>query len=89
MAEAVKGTRRAYSVGNLVLYVQPLLKVNDASTHASGLNAVAGYWANCTNEAASSVKAGCDVSESSGTFTFHLAENARNTELYILATELE
>jgi len=89
MAEAVKGTRRSYSVGNLTLYVQPLTKPNDASTHASALNSIVGWWANCTNEAASSVKAGCDVSKSGSTFTFNLAEDARNLDLYILAAELE
>jgi len=89
MAEAVQGTRRSYAVGSNILYVQPLVKVDDASTHASGLNAVVGYWANCTNEAASTVKAGCDVSESSGTFTLNLAEDNRNLDLYILTTELE
>jgi len=89
MAEAVKGTRRSYSIGDLTLYVQPLVKPSDASTHASGLNNIVGWWANCTNEAASTVKAGCDVSKSGSTFTLNLAENARNTDLYILSAELE
>ena len=91
MAEAVKGTRRAYSVGNLILYVQPLTLVADASTHASGLNNVVGYWVNCTGEASVSVKAGADVSVSSGTFTFHNPDitYGKNMDLYILTTELE
>lgn len=89
MGEAVKGTRRAYSVGSLTLYVQPLTFVDDGSTHASALNNVVGFWANCTNEAATSTNAGADVSESSGTFTFNLGEGNRNTDLYILTSELE
>lgn len=91
MAEAVKGTRRAYSVGDLMLYIQPLTLVMDASTHASNLNNVVGYWTNCTSEPVSSVKAGCDVLESSGTFTFRMpdATYGKSVDLYILSTELE
>ena len=91
MAEAIKGTRRAYSTGSLILYVQPLTLVRDASTHASALNSVAGYWTNCTSEPVNSVKAGCDVSESNGTFTFRMpdATYGKSLDLYILATELE
>lgn len=91
MAEAVQGTRRAYSVGNLMLYVQPLTLVRDTSTHASGLNGIVGYWLNCTSEAAVSVKSGADVQESAGTFTFNMpdASNGKSLDLYILSTELE
>jgi hypothetical protein len=91
MAEAVKGTRRAYSIGNLILYVQPLILVRDNSTHASGLENVRGYWVNATGEASVSVKSGCDVGESSGTFTFYMpdATYGKNVELYILSAELE
>lgn len=89
MGEAVKGTRRAYSAGSLTLYVQPLTKVDDGSTHACALNNIVGYWANCINQAATTTNAGADVSLSTSTFTFNLAENDRNTELYILTGELE
>lgn len=91
MAEAIKGTRRTISTGNLTLYVQPLTLVRDASTHASALNNVTGYWTNCTSEAVSTVKAGCDVSESNGTFTFRMpdATYGKSLELYILSAELE
>jgi len=91
MAEAIKGTRRAYSFGDLALYVQPLSLVRDASTHASGIDSVVGYWTNCTSEAVSSIKAGCDVGESSGTFTFRMpdATFGKSLDLYIMSTELE
>ena len=92
MAEAVKGTRRSYSVGNLMLYVQPLTLVKDASTHASGIDTIVGYWTNATSEPQSSVKAGCDVTENgSGTFTFSMpdATYGKSVDLYILSTELE
>jgi len=91
MAEAVKGTRRSYALGPQTLYVQPLTLVQDASTHASALNNVIGYWANATSEPVDQVKAGCDVSESSGTFTFRMpdAENGKSVDLYILSAELE
>jgi len=91
VAEAVKGTRRAYAVGDLTLYVQPLTLVQDNSTHASALNNVKGFWANGTGEPVSIVKTGVDVSETSGTFTFRMpdAENGKNVDLYILAAELE
>ena len=90
MAEAIQGTRRAYSVGSLMLYVQPLELVDDGSTHASALNNIVGYWANCSGrEAVTSTNAGADVSNSSGTFTFNLAENNRNLDLYMLTAELE
>ena len=91
MAEAVKGTRRSYAVGNLFLYVQPLTLVMDASTHASAVQGIVGYWTNCTSEAVSSIKAGCDVVESSGTFTFRMpdATNGKSVDLYYLSTEIE
>lgn len=89
MAEAVKGTRRSYSVGDLIMYVQPLLFVDDGSTHASALTGIVGYWANCTNQATTTTNAGADVALSGSTFTFNLGEGNRNTELYILSTELE
>ena len=91
MAEAVKETRRAYSMGSLMLYVQPLTLVRDDSTHASGLNNIVGYWVNATGEASVSTKTGCDVGESSGTFTFYSPDISygKNLELYILTTELE
>ena len=91
MGEAIKGTRRAYAVGDLTLYVQPLSLVRDASTHASALNNVRGYWANGTGEPVSIIKAGVDVSESSGTFTFRMpdVENGKNVDLYIFSAELE
>lgn len=89
MGEAIKGTRRSYSVGNLMLYVQPLTKVDDGSEHASALNNIVGYWANCVNQASTTTSGGCDVALSGSTFTLHLGEDNRNTELYILSTELE
>jgi hypothetical protein len=91
MAEAVKGTRRAYSLGSTILYVQPLTAVMDGSTHASALNNVVGYWANTTCEATVSVKAGCDVGVSAGTFTFRNPDvtYGKNLDLYILTSELE
>ena len=89
MAEAVKGTRRSYSVGSLIMYVQPLELVDDGSTHASALNNIVGYWAECTGRPATSTNAGADVSLSTSTFTFNLAENNRNLDLYILTDEFE
>ena len=91
MAEAVKGTRRAYSVGNLMLYVQPLTLVRDGSTHASALPGVCGYWLNCTSQASVSVKSGADVRESAGTFTFNMPDvtYGKSLDLYIFSTELE
>ena len=91
MAEAVRGTRRAYSMGSLMMYVQPLILVSNSSTHASGLDSVVGFWANATSETASPIKAGVDISNSSGTFTISHGEAdlKRNIDLFILTTELE
>ena len=92
MAEAVKGTRRAYSVGNLMLYVQPLTLVQDASTHASGVNGVVAYWANAISQAAVDEKTGQDVTcNTTGTFTFRMPDalNGKSLDLYYLSTELE
>lgn len=91
MAECVRGTRRAYSVGNLMLYVQPLTLVSDGSTHASALNGIVGYWTNVTSETDTSVKAGCDISLSNSTFTINSSQAVlkRSLDLYILTTELE
>ena len=49
MSDAIQGSegaRRAYSVGSLMLYVTPLQKVDDGSSHPSALNNVRGFWAN-------------------------------------------
>lgn len=92
MAEAVKGTRRAYSIGNLMLYVQPLTLVRDGSTHASALGSVVGYWLNSTSQACDNIKTGADVTENgSGTFTFRMPDvtYGKSLDLYILSTELE
>jgi len=91
MAAAIEGTRRAYSVGNLTLYVQPLVLAQNASTHASGLDSIVGFWANATSEASVSLKAGVGVSESSGTFTVNSPDVnfGKSLDLYILTTELE
>ena len=92
MAEAVKGTRRAYSIGNLMLYVQPLTLVMDASTHASGLARIVGYWANSTSQACDNIKTGCDLTENgSGTFTFRMPDitYGKSLDLYILSEQLE
>lgn len=90
MPEAVKGTRRAYSVGSLMMYIQPLTKVDDTSTHASALNAVRSHWATITDILSTNTSnAGSDVGVATGTFTFNHGEDDRNTDLYILATELE
>lgn len=91
MGEAVKGTRRAYSVGNLILYVQPLTLVADASTHASGVGGVVSYWVNSTGRASVNEKTGADVAESSGTFTFAMPDKTygKNVDLYYMSTELE
>lgn len=94
MGQAVKGTRRSYSVGSLTLYVQPLILVKDASIHTSSLNNVRGYWANSTSEAVSSIKAGCDMSlynTASGVVAFRMpdATNGKSIDLYLLSAELE
>ena len=91
MAEAVTGTRRSYSVCSLILYVQPLIKAKIASTHASALNNVVGFWANNTDENGSLIKTGVDIGESSGTFTIRHGDATlgRNMDLYILTTEFE
>lgn len=95
MGQAVKGTRRSYSVGSLTLYVQPLILVKDASIHTSSLNNVRGYWANSTSEAVSSIKAGCDMSSyntASGVvvgFRMPDATNGKSIDLYLLSAELE
>lgn len=90
MAEAVRGTRRAYSIGSLMMYVQPLIKVDDGSTHASALNSVRGVYATITDVFSTNTSnAGSDVGLSAGTLTFNHGEDNRNTEAYILSTELE
>ncbi len=93
MAEALQGTRRSYSVGNLILYVQPLVAVANSSTHASALNNIVGFWANATTETASFIKTGVDVSISGSIFTITTGEAdtalTRGIDLYILTSEFE
>lgn len=85
-----EGNRRMYSIGSLMMFIQPLQKVDDTSTHATSLVNVRGYWANVrdygtTNTANSS----CDVAESAGGLTFNLGDNNRTLTSYVLSTELE
>lgn len=92
MGEAVKGTRRAYSVGNLMLYIQPLLLVNDGSEHSSAINGIIGYWGNSAGKASVTEKTGFDLTaDTAGKFTFRMPDVSygKNINVYILSTELE
>lgn len=73
------------SLGSLTLHIATFADTaDDDDTWASGLPNVVGYWANGTDDPTQE-KEGVDVSESSGTFTFHTGEDNRGIMLYVLS----
>lgn len=59
--------------------------IDDADTWTSGMSGVVGAWCNGTDDPTTQASQGCDVSVSSGVFTFYPGEDNRTIELYIIA----
>ena len=87
MAPITPSTILEESSGSLKLHIATFAAtVDDSDTYASGLGTqVVGYWGNCTDDPSTATLNGIDVSLSSGTFTFHTAEDNRGIMLYILS----
>ena len=84
------GTRRAYSLGSLIMYLYPYsTDVDDTSTHATALNYVKGEWMNPTDTPTISHNAGADIGEASGTLTVNLGEDSRTGNMFVITPELE
>ncbi len=56
---------------------------DDGDTWVSGLTGIVAFWAQGTDDP-TQTKEGIDVTESSGTFTFHLGEDDRPLTLFVI-----
>ena len=76
-------------VGDTTLHVIEFASnaVDDGETYVSGLSGIIGWWFSPTD--ATSAQLGVDVSESSGTFTFHTGEDNRTGKLCIITSQPE
>lgn len=71
MAALTAATSKQYSAGSQNKYVYTFSSVDDADTFASGLSGVQDFTYQVTADPTTNTSAGCNVSESSGTFTFY------------------
>jgi hypothetical protein len=56
---------------------------DDGETWASGLTGVIDFWTQCKNDPTQTSE-GMEVTESSGTFTFNMAEDNKAFSLFVL-----
>ena len=56
---------------------------DDGDTWASGLSGIVAFWAQVTEDPTQG-KEGVNITESSGTFTFHLGEDNAPITLYVI-----
>lgn len=71
MAAISAATTTQYSAGSQNKYVFTFSSVSDADTFASGLEGVQDFFYQVTADPTTNTSAGCNVTESSGTFTFY------------------
>lgn len=75
---------RKVSAGDLSLKIVKFTAVSDADTYASGLGSnVVAYNYQVTADPTTNTSAGCNVAESSGTFTFYPGVDALTGTLFI------
>jgi len=85
MAAATQsGSTIRETFGSLYLHIATFSDIDNASTYASGIKRVVGYWANATDDPSQGNEK-IDVAESSGTFTFSTGEASRTGMLYVLS----
>lgn len=72
------------SVGSLTLHIFNFTAAVADDTFASGLPNVLGFWANSESMSGTTLNSGCNVSNSSGTFTFQNEPSAQ-VKLYVVS----
>lgn len=85
MAALSAATTKQYSAGSQSKYVFTFSSVSDADTFASGLSGVQDFAYQVTADPTTNTSAGCNVSESSGTFTFYPGVDALSGTLIVYA----
>jgi hypothetical protein len=87
MAALTAASVRQVSSGDLTMKIVNFTSVDDADTYASGLSTkVVDYWVQVKADPTTNTSAGCNVAESSGTFTFYPGVDSLENTLFILHT---
>ena len=74
------------SAGSLKLLMFTFSSVDDDDTFASGLGGdIVTFWYQVTADPTTNTSAGCNVANSSGTFTFYPATDSLTGTLFVLA----
>ncbi len=85
MAAVTPDSHYIENAGSKVLHIVAFpATADDTNTWASGIQGIAGYWANGTDDP-TQTKEGIDVALSGSTFTFSLGEDNRSFILYVLS----
>lgn len=87
MAALTETSINQHSLGSLNLYQVKFSSVDSEDTWASGLSAVIDQWANVTTTQSTETNGGCNVSESSGTFTIIPSQDGVALTLFVLAND--
>lgn len=86
MAAQTAATTTRESLGSLTLLAFTFTSVLDGDTFASGLSTnVVNYWYQAQFNTVTQASAGCNVTNSSGTFTFYPGEDSGAGTLFVLA----
>lgn len=83
MAAKTPSTVTRHSSGDQTKLVATFTDVDDADTWASGLPNVSDYYFSRTDDPTTQASAGVAIAESSGTFTFHPAEDNTAGDLVV------
>ena len=74
------------SSGSTTLHIYTFTSIADTDTFASGLGTnVLAHWFQGTGNPSTQTSAGCNVANSSGTFTFYPSEDSLAGTLFVLA----
>lgn len=84
MAAKTPSSVRQVSAGDLSLKIAKFSSIDDADTYDSGLGSnVVAYYYQVTADPTTNTSAGCNVAESSGTFTFYPGVDSLTGTLFI------
>lgn len=83
MAAITPATVQRINVGSKRRIIARFSTADDDDTWASGMSGISSYWTQDRTDPATQTSVGIAATESSGTFTFHPAENGVAFDLFV------
>lgn len=87
MAAARTPTVYRENIGSSTLIIASIGTCVTGDTWVSGLKAIKHFWSHCEKTDGTQSSSGCNVSESSGTFTFQPGLDSGTVKLFVICND--